>query len=393
MNLLVLIDVFSFEPAGGAGTVLFETARALVRRGHRVRVVCRRRRDLGPREEVEGVRFHTWNGAGGRVRLALDALREPGRIARSLARDDRPDLVVAHHPLPLAAVDAAGLMRLPAVYDFHSPWGEEHRTRGGATALAWPRDACEAYAMRRASRVVFHSAYMAARACRRHGLRARRVRVIPAGVDLVRFRPALGADERRVLRGRLGCGDSDVLLVAVRSLIPRTGVEALVEALPRVLAAQPRLRVRLGGAGPLADRLAGRVRELGLEGRVRLAGFIPQAELADCYRAADLVVMPSEDLEGFGLVTLEAMACGTPVVATPVGANPEVLGGFAPEALLEAAGVEALSRGLSAWLREPARLEALRPRCRAWVEARHGWDRVAASLERVYAEAACASPT
>ena len=104
------------------------------------------------------------------------------------------------------------------------------------------------------------------------------------------------------------------------------GLENLIEAIAVVRQTFPELLLLIGGRGYLKQALQQRINSLGLEQNIQLLDFIPAEQLPDYYRAAELFVLPTLHYEGFGLVTLEALACGTPVVATPVGASTRNIG-------------------------------------------------------------------
>src|SRR5207247_2514537 len=132
--------------------------------------------------------------------------------------------------------------------------------------------------------------------------------------------------ERREARSRLGLAGEGPLLFTVRRLVPRMGLEPLLHALARL----PDARLVIGGSGWLRPRLEASASALGVASRVRFAGRIDDADLPVFYQAADLVVLPSVALEGFGLITLEALACGTPVVATAKSGATDVVAPLAP---------------------------------------------------------------
>ncbi len=144
-----------------------------------------------------------------------------------------------------------------------------------------------------------------------------RVAVIPCGVDLTGFRPMNQMESRRLL----GMPSGDTVLYVGR-LDPVKGLEDLVAALPRVDQGRPLQLMVVGGDGDVAHE-AGAVRELAarlqVSDRVTFAGRVPHEDLPAYYCACDLLAVPSH-YESFGLVGLEALACGTPVVSTPVGA-------------------------------------------------------------------------
>ncbi|WP_031467684.1 glycosyltransferase family 4 protein [Sciscionella sediminilitoris] len=149
---------------------------------------------------------------------------------------------------------------------------------------------------------------------------------LPPAVDTARFRPDPLAGKR--IRLRLGLGEQRVVLCLSR-LVPRKGVDTLLAALPGVLAAAPDTVLLVAGTGRDTPRLRGLADRAGLGDRVVFAGAVPQSELADWYNAADVFAMPCRtrglglDVEGFGMVFLEAAACGIPVVAGNSGGAPE----------------------------------------------------------------------
>jgi glycosyltransferase involved in cell wall biosynthesis len=129
------------------------------------------------------------------------------------------------------------------------------------------------------------------------------------------------------------------------------------------------------------------VRDLDLKHAVTLAGFLPEEQLADYYRAADLFVLPTASLEGFGLVTVDALACGTPVLGTPVGATAEILEPL--DARLLTAGTESqdLADGILAFWKGTWRFALSPERLHGYVRDRFTWDRHVAATLAVYEEA------
>jgi glycosyltransferase involved in cell wall biosynthesis len=162
------------------------------------------------------------------------------------------------------------------------------------------------------------------------------------------------------------------------------GVENLLLAIPDVLSAFPNTLVVVAGRG----RLEGELKELaaarGISDNVSFVGYVDDDDLVRYYQAADLFVLPSLAFEGFGMVTLEALACGTPAVGTPIGATPEILERLAPQLLLAGTEPHAIRRGVVAmleWLSDDSAAARLRDQCRSYVEANYGWDLAVDSLE------------
>ena len=119
---------------------------------------------------------------------------------------------------------------------------------------------------------------------------------------------------------------------------------------------------------------------------VTFLGAISDSELPSYYQAADLFVLPTLELEGFGLVTLEALACGTPVVGTPAGATPEILNPLDFRLVAEDVTAEAIARAVRGAVEQELLAPAMRQRCRAYVENNYSWRSHVELHEKLYAE-------
>ena len=181
------------------------------------------------------------------------------------------------------------------------------------------------------------------------GAPSARVHMLRNGVDLDRFRPL----DRLQARQRLGL--EGPLLASVGHLIERKGHHLAIEALTRL----PGYRLVVAGEGPERRSLGALAAGLGVEERVRFLGEVPHADLATVYSAADLLVLASSR-EGWANVLLEAMACGTPVVAAKVEGVPELVTKAAAGRVLRGRSAEALAEAVHAVLADPPAREAVR---------------------------------
>lgn len=206
----------------------------------------------------------------------------------------------------------------------------------------------------------------------RLGVAPDRVTTLRNGVDLEAFHPG----DRDALRSAMGL--SGTVLLSVGHLIPRKGHDLVI----RALAALPGATLLIAGEGPEDRRLAALARELGVAERVRFAGLVPHEALWEYYAVADCLVLASSR-EGWANVLLEAMACGTPVVATEVGGSGEVV--RAPEAgrLVKRRTPEAVGAAVRELLAAPP----VRARTRAYAEG-FGWDETSAGVLEVLRAAA-----
>jgi glycosyltransferase involved in cell wall biosynthesis len=306
------------------------------------------------------------------------ARAEAGRLAAS----GRFDLVAAH--FALYALPALGRLHgLPMVVHFHGPWAEESAQEGAGAASVAVRRALERTVYWRAARVIVLSRAFAAIVRDRYRVPEARIRQVPGSVDLDRFELPLSRAQARL---RLGWPRDRRILLSVRRLARRMGLDRLVAAMPAVVRAVPEALLLIAGHGQQAAALQAQVAALGLGAHVRLLGFLPDADLPLAYRAAELAVLPTLALEGFGLAAAEALAAGTPALVTPVGGLPEVVGDLSPGLIFRsstpadlAAGLVAALRG--AWLPDAAA-------CRAFALAHFDAARSAAAVAAVYREVA-----
>jgi glycosyltransferase involved in cell wall biosynthesis len=129
--------------------------------------------------------------------------------------------------------------------------------------------------------------------------------------------------------------------------------------MPQVLASFPEATLGIAGAGELESALRAQIAALGLSEAVTLLGRVTEDELVRRYQQADLVVLPTQELEGFGLTTAEALACGTPVLGTPAGATPELLAPLDEALIAAGTAPDQIATAALALLSDRARLERL----------------------------------
>lgn len=377
------------ERMGGSERVIWEVASALTARGHAVLIVVPTADRPAGVSEVDGISITRYRDPF----LSFGTLYMPslvlaGAAARAAVARWRADVVHAHQALPGLAAPASAL-----AYTFYGPWhleflSEVTRRHNLSRAKAWTRalwvpakaalvGRIERAALRRSRRVIALSRFSSQQLADIHGVTGERVTLIPGGVDVGRFRPAA---DRRAVRASLGLPGDGPLLFTVRRLVPRMGIELLL----RALATLPGARLVVGGQGWLRPELEATATALGVGDRVRFVGLISDADLVRHYQAADLVVLPSVALEGFGLITMEALACGTPVVATPTGGAADVLGGLEPRWLARAATPDALAEAIAGALDTAVGRADVAARCRTHATG-YAWDGIAARYEAVYA--------
>ncbi|MFN8017924.1 MAG: glycosyltransferase family 4 protein [Acidimicrobiales bacterium] len=208
--------------------------------------------------------------------------------------------------------------------------------------------------------------------------------VVPPGVDVERFRPASDA-ERAATRAAFGLAPESTVVVSVSRLVPRKGMDVLIRAAARLAPVHPDLEVVIGGSGRDRARLERLVADTAAP--VRLLGRVDDADLPGLYAAADVFVMDCRnrwfglEQEGFGIVFLEAAACGIPQVAGNSGGAAEaVADGTTGLVVADPSSVAALADALRALLVDPARRRAMGEAGRRRAEEEFSYDVLAARL-------------
>jgi phosphatidylinositol alpha-1,6-mannosyltransferase len=225
-----------------------------------------------------------------------------------------------------------------------------------------------------ADRILAGSAFTAGLA-RALGVADERIRVIGYGTDPSRFRPA----DVSALKAKLGVG-SRPLLVTVSRLVSRKGIDTVIEALPRIRERVPEVLYLIAGEGPDRPRLEALCERRGVLSQVRFAGGVEEAELPLWFSLGDVFVMPSRsdgaDVEGFGIVFLEASAAGRPVVASTAGGIPDAVAEGVSGLLVPPDDPARLAERVTELLSDPARATDLGQRGRERVLAEFTWQAV-----------------
>ncbi len=388
LRVLFLADACFDDLPGGSRVVARELAHALTLRGHEVTFLVPRHAPGTPDDCVlDGARVIRYSGAG----TPLAFLREGRRACAKLWAEKPFDIVHTHFAYaalgPLRAVPRG----TPRLRSFYGPWDAEgwiadadkRRQRLGMLkerVKRTLRHTVEGANLKRGHGVVVLSEH-SRREVLSFGYPDKDIRLIPGGADVERFTPA---ESRADVRRALGLPEGRTLLLSVRRLAPRMGLDNLIKAMPAIVAKRPNALLLIGGKGPEREHLQQLITQNGLQNHIRLLGFIADEELAGYYQAADVFVLPTLALEGFGLVTTEALACGTPVIGTPVGATPEILSQLDPRLIAGGTGPAALAQAVLGFL-EGDWADALTPQClHRFVRDHYTWERHADTVETLY---------
>ncbi|WP_310551962.1 glycosyltransferase family 4 protein [Paenibacillus glufosinatiresistens] len=308
------------------------------------------------------------------------------RKAADLMNAGQIDILYSHFaPYGIGPAIEAKKRGIPVVMTFHGPWNEEMKIEGQGikhrvkTTIA---KSIERKAYKLADHFIVLSETFRDILHRLHGIPLDRITIIPGAANVDRFIPGTN---RLAARRMLNLPEGATTVLTVRRLVNRMGLLQLLEAWRTVSERFPNTILLIGGKGPLRGELEERIADYGLRGKVRLLGYVPDHELPAYYQAADLFVVPSQALEGFGLITVEALSSGLPVMATPIGGNKEILRNFRPELLFDGLKAEDMAAGILKMLGNRKQLPS-RDECREHVLERYTWPHVADGVEEIFAE-------
>lgn len=368
--------------AGGQNVHVAELSSALARRGHDVVVYTRRDDPQLPdfAETSQGYTVVHVPAGPARV-LPKDQLLQYmycfGHFLDSQWRSDAPDVAHAHFWMSgLASQRAARSHSIPTVQTFHALGLTKRLHQGTDDTSPDCRIGVEARVAREADWVAATSTDEVFELVRM-GRAQSRTSVVPCGVDIEAFTP----------RGRVAVRSDRPRIVSVGRLVPRKGFGTLIRALPRIPGAE---LVIVGGPSPeelgddlQAQQLQRLASELGVSDRVRLLGGVARRAMPALLRSADVVAC-TPWYEPFGIVPLEAMACGIPVVATAVGGIRDTVVDGVTGRLVPPRDPDALGDAIATLIGDRGQAQALGDAGRERACARYTWDRVAADTERIY---------
>jgi len=384
MKIAMLTTSFPLREGHTSGTFVYDLARALVGEGHEVRVLAPHAHGAARREPMSGIEVRRFLYA---LPSSLEVLAYEAGIPANLKRRRWAklllpqfaaadvmstlatcrgcDVIHAHWTFSgIIGAWAKALWRIPLVITTHGSDINELPERGPQVALT-------RWALRRADRVICVSEALAGKVIEL-GVPCKRVTVIHNGVDTDKFHP--GPPRPRGHR-----------LLWVGRLSPEKGLKYLIEALPLVRERVPDVHLTLVGEGSQEEALRSQAEALGVADAISFAGPRPHDDIPELMRQADLFVLPSLN-EGFGIVLIEAMASGLPIVASDTGGIPEIVEHGRTGVLVPPGESDSLAWAIMEVLRDGARTTEMVEGALAEVHKRFSSAAQVRAYERVYGE-------
>ncbi|NND72398.1 MAG: glycosyltransferase family 4 protein [Rhodothermales bacterium] len=302
-------------------------------------------------------------------------------LVRAELKKRNYDLIASHFALYTYPI--LGLIKpFPLVVHFHGPWADESRVEGEGNKAYNFKKYIERRVYRQADMFIVLSTAFRDVLIEHFGVPAKKIRIVPGGADLDRF--DVGGDQLAA-RNRLGWESDKTIIVSVRRLARRMGLEHLIDSVSTLSAQFPDLRLKIAGKGPIQDELQQRIIDRNAGDVIELLGYVPEELLPSIYSAADLSVVPTVSLEGFGLITVESLASGTPCLVTPVGGLPEVVRDLSADLITSDTTTESLTDSLARILSREISLPDSQM-CIAFAREHYDWKAVARKTRKVYDE-------
>jgi len=400
MNILFVADVSIKDITGGAERVLYEQTSHLAEKGNNVWIITRELPIHTSHYElinnVHEFRYHI--NQLNFVTFIFSSILNSIKLFTRLLNKNSFDIINLHQPFSAFGINLTSKSKkIKKVYTCLSLAFEEYETRNPKPSRTLPRISytlnsylrkyIEKYSISKSNLIVVLSEFTKSKLIEHYKINPGKTHIVPGGVDLNRFK---FNQNKREIRKQLGLSEEKFIIFTVRNLVPRMGLENLVYAMKDIIKSAKDIYLIIGGEGELREKLTNLISELNLRDFVKLQGFILDEDLPFYYQAADFFILPTKWLEGFGLVTLEAMACGIPVLGTPVGGTKEILTKFNPSFLFKDTKPESIAELIldkyKYYKDRPDEYKQLSQKCRAFVEKNYSWERNVNEIEALFAQ-------
>ena len=298
-------------------------------------------------------------------------------LNRKINQPDAINLHFALYSFPVMDLLPKGV---PVTFNFHGPWALESQQEAASQLSVFLKYwLVEKNVYRRCDRFIVLSKAFGNILHQNYQVPWSKINIIPGGVDLTRFQSNVSRQEART---QLNWPQDRAILFTPRRLVHRMGIDRLLMALAQVKPRVPDVWLAIAGKGPLKASLEQQAAELGLNECVKFLGFLPDQQLPLAYQAADLTIMPSQSLEGFGLTLVESLACGTPILCTPVGGMPEVIETFSPELITTSPEAKDIAQRLEEVVTGKVSMPD-RNACREYAVTQFDWNKISQQIRQV----------
>lgn len=390
MKILMLSWEYPPRVVGGISRVVHDLSHKLVKDGQDVTVVTYRDGDVPYFEDDDGVKVHRVdnfmispnNFIDWVMQLNFNMVAKAGEI---ISKEGKFDVIHAHDWLAAyAAKTLKTSFDIPMVCTIHAT--EAGRNSGIRTDMQKYINDTEWLLTYEASEVIVNSNYMKSEIQRLFGLPFEKINVVPNGVNLNNFNNVYRDYDFR----RRFAMDNEKIILFMGRLVYEKGIQHLIAAMPKILDHYHDTKLVIAGKGGMLDELKAEAEHLGISQKVYFAGYLNSKDVQKMYRCADVSVFPST-YEPFGIVALEAMLAGVPVVVSDIGGLNEIVEHGVTGMKSYAGNPNSLADSILTLLFDHKLCDQVVKNAKAKVKAEYNWTKITSDTFFTYQKAICES--
>lgn len=389
-------EAFYPDGIGGAHTYVYNLSKSLIRQGHNVCVITIERKEGALTEEnIEGIKVLRYKtpltGPFLFIRRPILSIINSRKLFRSIAKKVKFDIINFHLTLPAFGINTCLTSKgIPKIYTFHSSMFEDvsiqvKRKKYFSSLLNslvfTVIKLIEKANLRWCERIIVLSSFSKRCLTDIYKQNPDKIIITPGGVDVNKFVPA---NDKNLLRKELSLPLDKVILLTARRLVVRMGLENLICAMKYVIEKEKNIILFILGEGFLKKNLEDLIEQENLKEHVVLFGSVDTNKINSYYQACDVFIMPTKYDEWFGLVTIEALSCGVPVLGTPVGGTSEILGSIDKNLLFSGTDTQDIAKGILKFLENKSYFLGKSQEFRRFVVENYSWEAVTNKTEKIY---------
>ena len=388
MKILMLTWEYPPRIVGGIARVVHDLSHRLIKDGHEVTVVTYKEGNVPDFEDDKGVKVYRIGNYMINPNNFIDWIMQMNfnLVAKAneiIAKEGNFDVIHAHDWLvAYAAKTLKNSYGTPIVATIHAT--EAGRNSGIHDETQRYINDTEWMLTYEASEVIVNSNYMKSELQRLFGLPFEKINVVPNGVNLNLY----SGVERDYEFRRQYAADNEKIILFVGRLVYEKGIQHLIAAMPKILEKYHDSKLVIAGKGGMIDELKAQVNAMGISNKVYFTGYLNSKQVVKMYKCADVAVFPST-YEPFGIVALEGMLSGTPVVVSDVGGLNEIVQHGENGMKSYAGNPNSLADSIVSLLYDPALCMKVAKNAKAKVRAEYNWQKIAQDTHFTYQKAIC----
>ncbi len=396
LKILMVTEAFYPDGIGGAHTYVYNLSKYLIQQGHDVYVITIKTNESSlEKEEIEGIKvFRYKTPLGGPflfIKRPICSIINSRKLFCYIAKEVKFDVINFHLALPSFGINTCSSSKgIPKIYTFHSSMAGDVAVQVKKKRYFPPFlnnlvftviRLIEKANLRQCEKIIALSDFSKRRLTEIYKQNPGKIAIIPGGVDVNKFIPAAG---KAPLRKELSMPADKTVLLTARRLVARMGLENLICAMKYVVEKEKGVILFILGEGFLKEKLERLIAQNDLKNHVILFGPVDTNKMSSYYQACDAFIVPTEQDEWFGLVTIEALSCGIPVLGTPVGGTSEILGNIDKALLFSGTGARDIAKGMLDFLENKDHFTGKNREFRKFVEENYSWEIVSRKTEDIY---------